>query len=75
MHGNVWEWCQDVWHYNYDTAPTDGSAWESRGEKSDSKLLRGGSWSDLPKRCRCAHRVRRTPMGQDDDVGFRLAMG
>ncbi len=27
MHGNVWEWCLDHWHENYDGAPTDGSAW------------------------------------------------
>ncbi|MHC4243710.1 MAG: formylglycine-generating enzyme family protein, partial [Planctomycetota bacterium] len=25
MHGNVWEWCLDVWHSNYKGAPTDGS--------------------------------------------------
>lgn len=43
MHGNVWEWCQDVWHGNYNGAPTDGSAWESGGN-SQSRLLRGGSW-------------------------------
>lgn len=25
MHGNVWEWCEDVWYVNYENAPTDGS--------------------------------------------------
>jgi formylglycine-generating enzyme required for sulfatase activity len=27
MHGNVWEWCLDDWHENYEGAPTDGKAW------------------------------------------------
>ncbi len=27
QHGNVWEWCADRWHENYEGAPTDGSAW------------------------------------------------
>jgi len=27
LHGNVWEWCMDDWHDNYENAPTDGSAW------------------------------------------------
>ncbi len=53
MHGNVWEWCQDVWHDNYNGAPTDGSAWETRGN-SDRRLLRGGCWYIKSWVCRCA---------------------
>ncbi|HUU18095.1 MAG TPA: SUMF1/EgtB/PvdO family nonheme iron enzyme [Sedimentisphaerales bacterium] len=27
VHGNVWEWCLDMWHKSYEGAPSDGSAW------------------------------------------------
>ena len=55
MHGNVWEWCQDVWHSNYNGAPTDGNAWETGGD-SNYRLLRGGSWYLISWYCRCAWR-------------------
>ena len=57
MHGNVWEWCLDDWHDNYQGAPSDGSAWLNENENDyHKKLVRGGSWSDIPALCRSASR-------------------
>ena len=53
MHGQVWEWCQDVWHDRYEGAPTDGSAWVEGGDQGD-RTCRGGSWGDYPRDCRSA---------------------
>ncbi|MCA2625408.1 MAG: SUMF1/EgtB/PvdO family nonheme iron enzyme [Microcystis sp. M20BS1] len=55
MHGNVWEWCADTWHDNYDGAPTDGSAWIENGNDNRSPL-RGVSWYYYPYYCRSAFR-------------------
>jgi formylglycine-generating enzyme required for sulfatase activity len=72
MHGNVWEWCQDVCHDNYDGAPVDGSAWVNGGNSS-SRVLRGGSWFNNPRRCRSAFRLYFNSVEADDSYfGFRL---
>ncbi|WP_019499172.1 formylglycine-generating enzyme family protein [Pseudanabaena sp. PCC 6802] len=55
MHGNVWEWCEDNWHENYQGAPTDGRAWVDR-KKSTNRVRRGGSWSLNAFYCRSAFR-------------------
>ena len=71
MHGNVWEWCADDFHKNYNGAPTDGSVW-LKGDKDKSRL-RGGSWSNSPVYCRSAFRY--DYIWRDDhynNFGFRL---
>ena len=55
MHGNVWEWCEDDWHNNYNGAPTDGSAW-LESQEVDAKVIRGGSFGFYPPDCRSASR-------------------
>lgn len=73
MHGNVWEWCQDVWHENYNGAPTDGSAW-IEGGGSDWRLRRGGSWDFNPGNCRSATRYWFFPDNRNYNVGFRVVL-
>jgi formylglycine-generating enzyme required for sulfatase activity len=73
MHGNVWEWCQDSWHSNYEGAPTDGNARLNNEEDNNGKLLRGGSWFDYPEYCRSAFRYYSLLADNDDFIiGFRV---
>ncbi len=69
MSGNLYEWCSDKYHDNYNNAPTDGSSWES-GE-TIYRVVRGGSWNDYLHPCRSANR---NIVGIDDsgrNTGFR----
>jgi formylglycine-generating enzyme required for sulfatase activity len=86
MHGNVWEWCEDDWHDNYEGAPHDGSAWiQSQNSNSDNqsysqenednkpnKVTRGGSWVYRPFVCRCGRRNGLNPRVSLLNLGFRV---
>ncbi|WP_313703511.1 SUMF1/EgtB/PvdO family nonheme iron enzyme [Massilia sp.] len=72
MHGNVWEWVQDVMHDSYEGAPLDGSAWEEGGERA-RRILRGGSWLYNPRYLRSALRNGFSAVMSNDIVGFRVA--
>ena len=72
MHGNVWEWCQDVWHGNYNGAPCDGSAWETGN--SNYRVQRGGSWNLNAVYCRSTYRVGYALGYRDRYFGCRVAL-
>jgi len=74
LHGNVWEWCEDIWHENYENVPKDGSSWNDNHSQSPLRLLRGGSWGNNPKVCRSANRDGGNADDCYDYVGFRLAV-
>ncbi|MBP0013881.1 MAG: SUMF1/EgtB/PvdO family nonheme iron enzyme [Roseofilum sp. SBFL] len=71
MHGNLWEWCADHWHENYNGAPTDGSIWLSSGEESN-RPVRGGSWNFNSDGCRSRYRVSGAADSGLGDTGFRV---
>ena len=70
MHGNVWEWCMDRWHDNYEGAPGDDNPWMS-GE-SGKYVRRGGSYKS--KYCASAHRKGSEPDHCSKSLGFRVVM-
>jgi formylglycine-generating enzyme required for sulfatase activity/predicted Ser/Thr protein kinase len=73
IHGNVWEWCQDDYHDNYEGAPIDGSAWINENDNK-YRVLRGGSWNYSPDFCRSAYRIRLSPDLRDFAIGFRVVL-
>lgn len=76
MHGNLWEWCEDVWHNSYagqnGKPPVDGSDWSVGGEQ-DLRVLRGGSWKLRSSSASAANRNKNSRVFRAEDVGFRVA--
>jgi formylglycine-generating enzyme required for sulfatase activity len=68
MHGNVWEWCQDLYGYY-----PSGHVTDPEGPSSGSDLvLCGGSCKRGARRCRSADRHGSTPGFGGFNLGFRL---
>ena len=72
MSGNVWEWCADHWHDNYDGVPKDGSAWVASGDTT-RRVVRGGSWDLSTGICRVSYRLRGYADSRYSIIGFRVA--
>ena len=71
MHGNVQEWTQDCWIFNYERASIAGKAMTEGDCKK--RVLRGGSWADSPSMLRSSKRGWSDQNVKSSISGFRLA--
>jgi formylglycine-generating enzyme required for sulfatase activity len=74
MHGNVWEWCLDI----YDDFPVDSATdyASTSGSWGEVHILRGGGYhQDHASVLRSAFRRPQLALAVHDEIGFRLARG
>ena len=72
MHGNVWEWCQDVYSDGY---YADSPAVDPPGPQAvtgSTRVVRGGYFRYFPRHSRSAARNTRWPDDRQRTVGARL---
>ncbi len=71
MHGNVYEWCEDLYeNYRYERAIDPCNR-----ENGPGRVLRGGSWSSFGWICRSAYRDVFEPGARFSFFGFRFSRG
>ena len=77
MHGNVEEWCADIWRESHEGADPGGAPRQSSeaGPEGQRRVVRGGSWGNAAQGVRAAYRLGYDPGGRDVYLGFRLARG
>jgi len=76
MHGNVLEWCNDVYEEDYYAGAPDQDPRGPEDAPGAKFVLRGGAWDSSADACRAAYRVGDDPGQIDgcfrrDQIGFR----
>ncbi len=70
MHGNVWEWCADL----YGDYPTTAVSDPTGPRTGAIRVSRGGSWLDDARYCRSACRGGLSAVFRPESLGFRPAV-
>ena len=71
VHGNVWEWTEDCWNASNQGSPGNGTARTT--DNCKQRVVRGGSWNNVPRLLRAAGRDGTADTNRDFVYGFRLA--
>src|SRR5206468_2572263 len=71
MHGNVREWCADVYEKDYPKSPQENPTGPPSGTL---RVVRGGSWVNGLAFCRSACRAAVTQSQRHSTLGFRVAL-
>jgi formylglycine-generating enzyme required for sulfatase activity len=69
MHGNVWEWCRDVY-----AERLPGGRDPELTDTASNRVFRGGGWNSFASSCRSMIRARASPSSHSDHIGFRVAL-
>ena len=76
MHGNVGEWCWDLYdddededEYYYSSSPAKDPAGPYSGV---GRVIRGGAWNIFASALRSAHRIHQSQFAQSSINGFRV---
>ena len=67
MHGNVWEWCQDIYRENGNELQTTPS------ELFKPRIIRGGAYMDYSESLMADNRRDANPIESNQIYGFRVA--
>ena len=73
MHGNVWEWCEDLYNENFYKENVKFNPIVSGKFDFSHRVLRGGGWYNDAVHARSSYRDSNKSISRDSNVGFRLA--